>query len=295
MITRIFIGIPSYNRAKALKHTIRSFINSKVVHGFIIVAQGTDEKEYEEYAKLINEIMDAGFEVFYMLANRKLGSVGARNKVLELAGNNLNKNDVLVMYEDDFVYPGDHSLVPALLWLKSPLIGLVGGRVINLQKRRVDPDFYLNLPYIADALTRLTGFIVLNVKHGPREAEYTPHLFAIEAKKITSMGIRYDENYAGTGYREESDFQKQIRELGYKIIFEPRFYAYHLAVESGGDRSLGLEDRMYWKWMNHIYFMTKWHYPLYKKIFSYTILTSYALLNGISAIKGILKATRTRK
>ena len=181
------------------------------------------------------------------------------------------------------------------MWLKSPLIGLVGGRVINLQKRRVDPDFYLNLPYIADALTRLTGFIVLNVKHGPREAEYTPHLFAIEAKKIISMGIRYDENYGGTGYREESDFQKQIRELGYKIIFEPRFYAYHLAVESGGDRGLGLEDRMYWKWMNHTYFMTKWHYPLYKKIFSYTILTSYALLNGISAIKGILKATRTRK
>ena len=108
MITRIFIGIPSYNRAKVLQHTIRSFINSKVLHGFIIVAQGTDEKEYEEYAKLINEIMDAGFEVFYMLANRKLGSVGARNKVLELAGNNLNKNDVLVMYEDDFVYPGDH-------------------------------------------------------------------------------------------------------------------------------------------------------------------------------------------
>jgi GT2 family glycosyltransferase len=295
MVAKVFVGIPSYNRGIVLRYTIKYFFNSRVVHGFIVIAQGTNNREYEEYAKLINEIIDAGFEVFYVLTNRKLGSVGARNKVLELAGNNLNKNDVLVMYDDDFVYPGDHSLVPALLWLRHPLIGLVGGRVINLQKRRIDPDFYLNLPYIADALTRLTGFIVLDVKHGPREAEYTPHLFAIEAKKIISTGIRYDENYGGTGYREESDFQRQVRELGYKIIFEPRFYAYHLAVESGGDRGLSLEDRMYWKWRNHTYFMNKWRYPIHKRILSYAILMGYALLNGYSSIRGIIKATRVRE
>jgi glycosyltransferase involved in cell wall biosynthesis len=287
MSTRIFIGLPSYNRARMLQRTIRFFFNSKIIHGFIIVAESTSEKEYEEYVKLVNETIDNGFEVIHALSNKRLGSAPARNKVLELAGNNLNRNDVLVMYDDDFVYPGDHSLVYAPLWLKHPSIGLVGGRVINLRKRRVDPDFYLNLPYIADALTRLTGFIVLDVKHGPRSVEYTPHLFAIEAKKIISMGIRYDENYGGTGYREESDFQKQIRELGYNIIFEPRFYAYHLALEMGGDRGTDLENRMYWKWRNHSYFMTKWRYPIYKKIFSYMLLTFYALLNGPSAIKGI--------
>jgi GT2 family glycosyltransferase len=291
MTTKIVVGIPSFNRARVLQRTVRHFFTSKIVHSFIIVAQGTNEKEYEEYTKLINKMRDNGFEVIYILVNKRLGSTGARNKVLELLDSNFNKNDVLVMYEDDAIYPGDHSLLPTLLWLKHPLIGLVGGRVVNLQRRRVDPDFYLNIRYISDALTQVTGFIILDTKHGPREAEYTPHIFAIK-RKIISDGVRYDENYGGIGYREESDFQRQVRELGYKIIFEPRFYTYHLALEIGGDRDLGLKDRIYWKWKNHTYFMYKWHYPLYKKVLSYAILTAYAVLNGPPAVKGIVRAVR---
>jgi GT2 family glycosyltransferase len=293
MITKIFIGIPSYNRAKILQHAIRPFFDSKIVHGFIIVAQGTNDREYEEYSKLINKLKDTNFEVIYVLTNRRMGSACARNKILELASN-LDKNDILIMYDDDFIYPGDRSLMPVLLWLKHSLVGLVGGRVINLRKRKVDPDVYLNIPYVADVLTQLTGFIVLNAKHGPREAMFTSHPFAMRMEIIVE-GIRYDENYGGTGYREESDFQMQVRKLGYKIIFEPRFYAYHLALESGGNRYSDLEDRMYWKWRNHTYFMFKWRYPLYKKILSYMILSFYALLNGPSAIKGVLKAVKTRR
>jgi GT2 family glycosyltransferase len=291
MTTKIVVGIPSLNRARVLQRTVRHFFTSKIVHSFIIVAQGTNEKEYEEYTKLINKMRDNGFEVNYILVNKKLGSTGARNKVLQLLDSNFNKNDVLVMYEDDSIYPGDHSLLPTLLWLKHPLIGLVGGRVVNLRRRRVDPDFYLNIRYISDALTQLTGFIILDTKHGPREAEYTPHIFAIK-RKIISDGVRYDENYGGIGYREESDFQRQVRELGYKIIFEPRFYTYHLALEIGGDRDLDLKDRIYWKWKNHTYFMSKWRYPLHKKVLSYAILTAYALLNGPPAVKGIVRAVR---
>jgi GT2 family glycosyltransferase len=113
--------------------------------------------------------------------------------------------------------------------------------------------------------------------------------------EVLSRGVRYDERYSGTGYREESDLQKQIRRLGYKIVFEPRFYVYHLALETGGDRYSDLEDRMYWKWRNHTCFMNKWRYSLRKKILSYMILTLYALLNGAPAIRGIVKATRVRR
>jgi GT2 family glycosyltransferase len=112
--------------------------------------------------------------------------------------------------------------------------------------------------------------------------------------KVLSKGIRYDEGYGGTGYREESDLQRQVRELGFKVIFEPRFYAYHLAVEQGGNRYSDLEDRMYWKWRNHTYFMNKWHYSITKKILGYTILSTYALLNGPAAIRGIVKAVRNK-
>jgi Predicted glycosyltransferases len=288
---KIFVGIPTYNRSRFLRLCLKSFSNSRLIRGFIIVAQGTTTDEYEEYAKLIKQATEMGFEVISILITSKLGSVGARNKVLDLARENLNRNDVLVVYEDDFIYPGDHTLIPALSWLKRSWIGLVGGKVINLRRRKIDPDFYLNIPYLADALNRLTGFIVLDVEHGPREVDFMTHTLAMRVE-IISRGIKYDEGYGGTGYREENDLQMQVKKLGLKLVFEPRFYVYHLAAEVGGDRSFNLESRMYWKWRNHTYFMRKWQYPVYKKILSYMVLTTYALLNGPSAIKGLIRAVR---
>jgi glycosyltransferase involved in cell wall biosynthesis len=290
----MFIGIPSYNRAKILKISLRSFVNSKLVRGFIIVADTISSDEAEEYNRSIRYVKDLGFEVIYDVKIGRRGSTKARNMVLEYARQNLKKDDVLISYEDDYIYPGDHSLILALQWLKKPSIGVVGGRRINIRKRRIDPDFYLNIFYLADYLTKLTGFIFIDVDHGPRYVDYTTHLMAIKVR-ILNQEINYDENYGGIGYREESDLQMQIRKLGYKIIFEPRFYTYHLAIESGGDRYSDLENRIFWKWVNHTYFMNKWRYPFHKKVLSYMILTTYALINGPSAIKGVLKANRIVK
>jgi len=290
----MFIGIPSYNRAKILKISLRSFVNSKLVRGFIIVADAISSSEAEEYNRSIKYVKDLGFEVIYDVKIGRRGSTKARNMVLEYARQNLKKDDVLISYEDDYIYPGDHSLIPALHWLKKPSIGVVGGRRINIRKRRIDPDFYLNIFYLADYLTKLTGYIFIDIDHGPRYVDYTTHLMAMKVKILTQE-INYDENYGGIGYREESDLQMQIRKLGYKIIFEPRFYTYHLAIESGGDRYSDLENRIFWKWINHTYFMNKWRYPFHKKVLSYMILTTYALINGPSAIKGVLKANRIVK
>jgi GT2 family glycosyltransferase len=237
--------------------------------------------------------MDAGFEIIHDVKIGRRGSTRARNRVLDLARANLAHSDVLALYDDDYIYPGDKTLAQALRWLRNSSVGTVGGRVINLRKRKVDPDFALNVPHLADALTKATGFIILNIKHGPRETEYTTPLMAMRAE-VLSKGVKYDEYYGGTGYREESDLQRQIRELGLKILFEPRFYAYHIAAEQGGNRYSDLEDRVYWKWRNHTYFMEKWRYPVAKKALSYTILTAYALLNGPPAIRGMMKAVKNR-
>ncbi len=288
---KIFIAIPTYNRVQVFSLCKKSFLNSSLINGFIVVAQATVSKDAEKYANALKELRDSGFEVLYQITNTRLGSVGARNRLIEIAVGTLAKSDILIMYDDDFVYPGDYTIKPILGWLNLSSVGMVGGRVINLRRRRIDPDFALNIDNLADKLTQITGFILLNTRHGPREANYTSHPFAFRVETL-QKGIRYDENYQGTGYREESDLQRQVRDLGLKIIFEPRFFAYHLAVETGGNRYSDLQDRMYWKWRNHTYFMNKWRYSTSKKVLSYAILTAYALLNGSLAIKGIAKAVR---
>ena len=288
---RVFVGIPSYDRAEVLKLCLKSFAGSRLVRGFIVVADSATAGEAELYIEAIKEARDAGFEVIHDVKIGRRGSTRARNRVLDLARENLAHSDVLVLYDDDYIYPGDKTLAKALRWLRDGSVGTVGGRVINLRKRKVDPDFALNVPRLADALTKATGFIILNIKHGPRETEYTTPLMAMRAE-VLSKGVKYDEHYGGTGYREESDLQRQIRELGLKIVFEPRFYAYHVAAEQGGNRYSDLEDRIYWKWRNHTYFMEKWRYPAAKKALSYAILTAYALLNGPPAIRGMIKAVK---
>jgi GT2 family glycosyltransferase len=293
MTTKIFVGAPSYNRGKIFRYCIRSFTKSKLIKGFILVIDASSDTEKEFYVQALKELIDRGFEVMYDINVGRRGSVKARNLVLDIAEKSLGSRDILLLYDDDYIYAGDESIIPALYWLKNGDVGIVGGRVINLRKRRIDPDFALNIPYLADVLTRLTGFIFLNTKHGSRYVEYTTPLMALRVD-VLSKGIRYDESYGGIGYREESDLQRQVRKLGYRIIFEPRFYTYHLAIESGGNRYSDLEDRMYWKWRNHTHFMNKWHYPLHKKILSYMILTLYALLNGTPAIRGIAKAVMVR-
>jgi len=227
----VFIGIPSYNRAKILKISLHTFVDSKLVRGFIIVADAISSSEAEEYNRSIEYVKDLGFEVIYDVKIGRRGSTKARNMILEYARYNLKKDDVLVLYDDDYIYPGDHSLIPAIYWLKDSSIGVVGGRVINIRRRRIDPDFALNIYNLADNLTKITGFIFLNNTHGPRYVDYTTPLMALKAE-ILDKEVRYDENYGGIGYREESDLQMQIRKLGYKIIFEPRFYTYHLAIET---------------------------------------------------------------
>jgi len=294
MTTKIFVGTPSYNRGKIFRYCIRSFTKSKLIKGFILVIDASSDIEKGLYVQALKGLVDRGFEVIYDINVGRRGSTRARNLVLDMAERNLGSRDILLLYDDDYIYAGDKSVIPVLYWLKNGEVGIVGGRVVNLRKRRIDPDFALNIPYLADALTRLTGFIFLNTKHGPRYVDYTTPLMALRVE-ILSKGVRYDESYGGIGYREESDLQKQIKKLGYEIVFEPRFYAYHLAIESGGNRYSDLEDRMYWKWRNHTYFMNKWCYPIHKKILSYTILTCYALLNEAPALRGIVKAARVRQ
>ena len=291
---KIFVGIPSYNRGKIFSYCLKSFTRTKLIKGFILVVDASSDREKEFYVQNLKELIEKGFEIIDDVKIGRRGSTKARNMILEYARYNLKKDDVLVLYDDDYIYPGDHSLIPVIYWLKDSSIGVVGGRVINIRRRRIDPDFALNIYNLADNLTKITGFIFLDNTHGPRYVDYTTPLMALKAE-ILDKEVRYDENYGGIGYREESDLQIQIRKLGYKIIFEPRFYTYHLAIESGGNRYSDLENRIFWKWINHTYFMNKWRYPFHKKVLSYMILTTYALINGPSAIKGVLKANRIVK
>ena len=290
---KFVVGIPSFNRPKPLELALTRL--AQRINSVVIVADATDPIFLNRYKEVIKKIANYFNDVIYDIKLGRRGSVNARNRVFELVDQHFTDNYVLITYEDDYICPLEDWLSSIRRWLNNEAVGIVGGRVVNLRRRRIDPDFSLNLlPYAADVLTKATGFIFLDTKHGPRYVEYITHLMAIK-RSLIKKGMRYAPEYGGTGYREESDLQEQARRLGYKIVFEPRFYVYHLNLEEGGDRAIqDVATRFYWKARNHTYFMLKHQKPIHKLILSNLIIITYALLYGnktlTSAMRGLKEA-----
>ena len=287
----ISIGIASYNRPILFKKSLTSALDTELIHRAIVACDADSREVLKQYENIISHIRDVyNVDITYSLYLGRRGSTSARNWILDKASEMLSFNDILVLIDDDHIITGVDSLKCLIEDFSDSEVGLVGGKIIDLTKRRIDPDFYVNLfPWLSETLTKLTGFIFLDVKHGPRYTYYLPPLLAIRVD-LLKKGIRYDVNYKGTAYREESDLQEQVRALGYKLLFDPRFKAFHLALEYGGNRADNdIASRIYWKARNHTYFAKKNRYSSLKLCSSLAIIAIYAFMHGLKSMKAFKK------
>jgi len=267
--------IPSYDRPEVLDKTLGSWLKSNLVDKVLLVVEASSEEVLEKYQRVVGRY-DKG-RVIYKLSLGRLGSVRARNALLEMVAGQAFK--YVVMADDDYILPDGSSLLRMTKWLDLfNEVGAVGGKVI-VAGWREDPDFFLNLPFnLADMLSKLLGYVFLDVKHGPRVSEFLPPFFMIRGE-VVDKGVRYDEYFdTPTGFREESDFQQQIKRMGYRLLYDPSPYVIHLAVQGGGNRpKMSMGERMYWKIRNHMFFICKWNTSILKKVW-YALVSALILL-----------------
>ena len=275
---RVAVLIPSYDRPEILKVTLLSWLKASCVNKVFVVAQASSKDKLEEYRRIL-ERFKGDDKLIYMLVLGRLGSIKARNLLLDMALKYHQDYNYVVMVDDDCLPHYEKSLMIMMKSLElDSKVGAVGGRVIAIKRRRGDPDFFLNLPTnLANLLTRLTGYIFLDIKHGPRYSEFL-QLFLIMRKELLNM-VRFDEAFnTPTSFREESDFQQQIKQRGYKLLFVPQAYVLHLVPEEGGNRPrIDIKRRMYWKIRNHTVFIFKWNNSIIKRIW-YLFLATLILL-----------------
>lgn len=287
----VAVLIPSYDRPRILKRTLKSWLKSRYVSKVFILIQASSGSILEEYLNIIKEYDRTG-RVVYEAILRPLGSVNARNILLKMASS-LDCKYVL-MAEDDFLLPDGSPLHIMINELEADRVGLVGGKIIVANRRRIDPEFFLNLPKnLTDFISKLTGYVFVDVKHGPRYAEFLPQFFMMR-KEVLDMGVKYDEIFnTPTSFREESDFQLQIKRLGYKLIYDPRVSVIHLTPEEGGNRpKISMAERIFWKARNHTIFIFKWHRSMKKRIWYITFLVMLLLLYRANYITWIFKGVR---
>jgi len=289
---RIAVLIPSYNRPEMLRTTLQRWLKAKFVDKVCLMAEASSEDIFKRYEKVVKKY-DKSNSIRYKLALGKLGSVKARNILLDMVS---QYNYKYILMVDDDHYLLDESLLAMManeLELNDEC-GLIGGKVIS-GRQRVDPDFFINVTKnMADLFSKLTGYVFLDIKHGPRYSEFLPSFFMMK-KEVLNKGARYDETFdTPTGFREESDFQLQIKHQGYKFIYDPRISVIHLAAEEGGNRpKIDIGERMFWKARNHAVFILKWNKSNLKRIWyimlSILILFLYRIWHVSWVFQGIEK------
>jgi len=300
---RIIVAIPTFDRPTILKTVLDKIVNFENIDKIIVAVDASSMEVMRLYEKVLSKY--PGKVVFSLNLGHR-GSTKARNAALDMSAKNVGNAKYVLLLDDDFLVPDSIIIQKLVEDLKVlPNVGAVGGKVINLRKRYVDPEFSFDVPsQLTEHLTRLTGFLFGGKWSNLFYSRFTSSFLLMRASLLGK--IMFDENYGGTGYREESDFQTQILKLGFKIISDPKAFAYHLAPETGGVRSHSdMRIRMYWKSRNHTYYIVKWNSNLLVRLWylfcGALILSVYrpqyfkAILKGLQHGYKVAKAFEKRQ
>jgi len=276
-MTSVTILIPTFDRPEILETTLPSWLKAKQVNRIFLLAEGSSLDILNRYKSALRKYQKDN-KLVYLVTFKRGGSVRARNALLDMAAKHGCTH--LVMVDDDHFLTDENCIEIMAKNIESDnIIGAVGGKTLSAKQHKVDPSFFLDLPInLADSLTKITSYIFLDTKHGSRYAEALSSFFMVRGDLLDAT-IRYDEIFnTPTGFREESDFQLQIKQAGYKLLHEPRAYVVHLAPSGGGNRPrINMRERIYWKARNHTVFVLKWNVSNMIRVW-YLILSALILM-----------------
>ena len=249
---KVSIVIATRNRSQVLKENIIKLLSLGNVHEIIIVDDASDDDTKEIVKELISKTKYSGLEMRYYRNTKRMREAASWNIGSRIASGEL----VVFLNDDTFVTDLNSIEAIKIRFRQYSNVGIVGFRVVNIDlgpEISLDPPFFIN--YVGDMLSSISGFVFMDQRKRPRFAKFVTSIMALR-KKILER-ISFDENYRGTSYREESDFQLSVRKVGWRILYEPKAVVVHKDPKIGGCRGYALTERMYWKARNHTYYLRK--------------------------------------
>ncbi len=236
---KISVVIPTYNRQKVLIRNLKALLKQKKDILEIIIVDQT-----ESYPTFLKKIIVQNPKIKYFYFKKKSTSA-AKNY-----GWRKTKGEIVLFLDDDsIVLPG---LIRAHCRnFQNPRVGAVTSREI-LEK---DPNYHTLGK--AEVITKTGAVLPNSFSIIKGEADSVRGGYASFRKSVLEEIEGFDENYIGSAMREESDLSLRLRLAGYKIIFEPKAKAIHLAWKTGGTRAEKKLDWYFSFFRNEIYFFLK--------------------------------------
>lgn len=247
--------IPSYNRCKLLYNTLNKFLNDESINYEIIVV---DQSENQD-SQLIDLIKTHSDKIRYFNIKIK-GLPHARNYGISVA-----RGDFVVFCDDD-VIPKKDFVLNHVRNFKEMDVGGVGGRVLVGNE---DETVYGKLRDTG-VFREWDGKFTDNFSSSERQ--YVDHVQGCNMsfrKEVIIQAGGFDENFRGSAHLEETDLCLRIRNMGYKIVFDPCAGLIHLKDTGGGCRAENYHQWFYWFGHNYMLFFLKNCRSMYLPLFMF--------------------------
>lgn len=257
------ILIPTYNRARALRAVLPSYLEQGNVRELIIVDDGSADNT----AEVVREFQrNSRVRIFFLQNKGRMGQQASRHVAIDAS-----TSEWVMFGEDDVWLAEDYC---RNLVAEAGRVGadILAGRLVTAL---VGEDFsHLDLdPHVNDRRGPVCDMrnFVADFDACPIGTVPVPfvHTIALIRREIFG-GIGFDEWYKGGAQREETDFYLTAVERGYKVCFTPKTTCYHLRgpiCSSGGQRINRLLVEYYFA-INTFHMVSK-HWGLLEKEYGF--------------------------
>lgn len=264
----VSVIVPTKDRLPYLRQAIPMFLGHAEVKEIVIVVDGCSDGTLE----YVKEISSADSRIRYFDNVQNKGLPYSRNKGIELASceYSFTGEDDLELSSGFFATLFDH--------LMQTSADIISGRNI----------FRLEKESKADAIVRsdrMTGASIVKRMVGIRVDAASPSDIIqpllpapMLARTDVFRKIRFDPEYRGNGWREESDFQLSARESGFRLAYCPHAISFNMIIENdrGGVHSSDGVRRLRWIIKNNWRFINK-HAEIVAQEFGVTNRTAYIM------------------
>lgn len=274
----ISIVIPTYNRDKLLEQTLPSYLKQWHLKEVIVV----DDCSSDQTGLFVKRLMSGSDLLKYIKHPHRKGASAARNTGIASAS-----GEYILFGEDDIIFTEDYSF-QLLKCMTSTGASLISGRIIYMQNDESQKEAIERADKYTGPLLNKRLLYLYAWKKLPQDQQMPFTQACILAKRMIFQQCKFDENYGGNGWNDETDFQLEAAKLGYKIYLCPHTACFHLPRridDKGGQWSMNIFAFTWWSMKNNHYFLKK-HYNYLKKSlglrYTKNQLMSFAFLDRLT-------------
>jgi GT2 family glycosyltransferase len=244
------VVIPTYNREQTLRETLADVIKQNYSNFEVLVIDQTRTHEVATQVYL-EELANSGKIKWFRVDWASLPA--ARNYAVRRA-----IGDIILFIDDDVQLLDGFLAAHANNYLEKPDVGCVAGRVFDRMKLE-DSGGNCEIEYLPpEAMDAGIAWYFIDLVHTVKPQEVLSARgcnMSFRKQVFTEFKLSFDERFAGSAVREESDFCLRLRSSGFKIWYDPNACLVHLGEESGGCHDIGTRSIEYQITFYHNHFL----------------------------------------